>query len=497
MFYNFICETIQGVLQKLYITELVMKKKLVLFILCLIIIGSLLVGCNNMKQKPISSDFTNKTIASNGGLAVQYGNYIYFVNGISAQDADNTFGKVTKGAIARLELDAQGKIVEDSTKIIIPKIAFATEKNSGLTIQDGYIYYSTPSTEKNSKGEPKVDAMWLVRSSLDGSKTEVVKKFKDFSITYKVMDGHIVYDITNEDGEKELRSISLNEKKFPDKLLASKITSKVFVSAQDGVHSLRNYVFYTKANEKETDYSNVVYIANGSGSVNKAVLDKGKYSADNLLHPDGYMLSITDTLIVDNDTIKLIYNKADRGVNTISMGTYSYDFKVSTDFSFNEEQEIRYSSGTNYSKLRFLTDKYILASKSDKIELLTLENKTVSNREEVMSFLPTFYSFEIVDDNLETTYAKDNKFYRIKLFDIGENETYTLNLGTATLLYDQSVSTTWLDPEVIGDYLYFFNSSIADNAYALDLGKVEPRNDKSRTPLLIGIMTYEDEIEAM
>jgi len=474
-----------------------MKKKLVLFILCLIVIGSLLTGCNNMKQKPISSDFSKKDIASNGGLAVQYGNYIYFVNGMSAQEASNSFGKVTKGAIARLELDSQGKIIEGSTKIIIPKIVFATEKNNGLTIQGDYIYYSTPSTEKNSKGDPKVDEMWLLRSRLDGSKTEIVKKFKDFSITYKVMDDHIVYDITNEDGEKELRSISLNEKKFPDNLLASKITSKFYVSAQDGVNPLRNYVFYTKANEKETDYSNAVYVANGSGSINKKVIEKGNYSAEKLLHPDGYMLTITDTVTVGNDTIKLIYNKTDRGANTISMGTYSYDFKVSEDFAFNEEGEVRYSNGANYSKLRFLTNKYILASKTDKIELLTLSDKTVSVRQEVMSFLPTFYDFEAIDNSLVTTYFKDNKFYKIKLFDIDESGAYSLNLGTAMLLYDSSVSSTWLDPEVIGSYLYFFNNNISNNTYALDLSKVEPRNEKSRIPMLIGIMTAEDEIEAM
>lgn len=473
-----------------------MKKKLVLFILCLTLVAALLTGCNNMKQKAISSDFSDTTIASNGGLAVRYGKYIYFVNGKSGQDADNTFGKVTKGAIARLELDNQGKIKEDSVQIIVPKIVFATEKNNGITIQGDYIYYSTPSTEKNSQGEPKVDEMVLLRSRLDGSKTEIIKKFDDFSITYRVMEEHIVYDITNDEGKKELRSISLTEKKFPDKLLADEITSKIYVQAKDNANTLRNYVFYTKDSEKETDYHNIIYVTNGSGSINKAIIDKNKYG-DTLLHPDGYSISITSAVPVGDNIIKLIYNKTDRGANAISKGTYSYDFKVNDDFSFVAENEIRYSSSENYDKLFFVSENYVLATKSSKVHFLTITQGAVSARQEAMSFLPTFYTFDKIGNEIHATYSKDNKFYKIKLFDINTEGKYTLALGTAILIYDQSVSLTWLDPEIIGDYLYFFNSMVSDNVYALDLSKVQPRNEKSRIPSLIGIMTAEDEIEAM
>ncbi len=486
---------LDGFAKLILYTELVMKKKLVLFILCLTLIAVLLAGCNNMKQKAIDSDFTDKTIASNGGLAVRYGKYIYFVNGKSDQDADNTFGKVTKGAIARLELDSQGKIKENSVQIIVPKIVFATEKNNGITIQGDYIYYSTPSTEKNSQGDPKVDEMVLVRSRLDGSKTEIIKKFKDFSITYRVMEEHIVYDITNDEGKKELRSISLTEKKFPDKLLADEITSKIYIQAKDGAGRLRNYVFYTKDSERETDYHNVIYVTNGSGSVNKAIIDKGKYG-DNLLHPDGYSISITNAIPVGDDIIKLIYNKTDRGANALSKGTYSYDFKVD-DFSFVAEGEVRYSSSENYDKLHFITENYILATTSSKVHFLTLAEGRVNIRQEAMSFLPTFYSFDKIDNEMHITYSKDSKFYKIKLFDISLDGKYTLSLGTAILLYDQGVSITWLDPKIIGDYLFFFNSEVSNNIYALDLSAIKARNEKSRIPSLIGIMTAEDEIEAM
>ncbi|MGI6214055.1 MAG: hypothetical protein ACOYIQ_05870 [Christensenellales bacterium] len=470
-----------------------MKKRLILFILCLALLASLLAGCNRMKQPAVNSDFSDKTIESNGGLAVRYGKYIYYINGLSKQDADNTFGKVVKGAIARLELGEDGKIKQDSITTIVPQIVFGTDKKGGLAIEGDYIYYSTPSTEKNAQGIPKSEEMVLMRSRLDGSRSEVIKRFENFSSTYKVTDGYIIYDIVNEDGDKELRSIDLNSKKFNDKLLASKITSLFYVSETQGVSALRNYVFYTKANENENEYSNAVYVANGSGSVNMAVIQKSSYT--DLLHPDGYSISLVDAQISGTDTIKLIYDKTDRGANTTSKGTYSYDFKVSENFAFSQAGETRYSNGANYTKIKFLTSKYALASKSDKVEFLTVENNAVTSRQEVMAFVPEFYAFDITAQAVETVYFKDSKFYNIKLFDI-ENGVYSLSLGTAALLYDKEVSTTWLAPEIIGDYLYFFNSSVIDNAYALDLTKIEPRNDKSRTPMLIGIMTPEDEIAA-
>ena len=470
-----------------------MKKKVLLLILCLALISSILVGCNNMKQDGVETDLTNKTITANGGLAVGFGNYIYFVNGRSAQTADNQFGEVTKGAIARLELDAEGVIIENSIQIIVPKVVFGTNANSGLTIQGDYIYYTTTSTKKDSQGEPKTGSMVLMRSTLDGSLTQIIKEFDDFKSQYRVTDGYIIYDIINEDEEKELRSIDLSSKKFKDELIATDIVGAFYLT-NDQQNTLSNYVFYTKEAEDENDYHNIVYVANGSNDVNKAVFDKDTYT--DLVHPAGYRITLLDFMFLDDNQIRLIYNKTDRGVNTTSKGTYSSVFD--SNFDFNQANEVRYSSGAEYTKLRFLTEKYVLASRQDKIEFLTLDNSganTTITREVAMSFVPTIYKTEVVDDALYLIYVKDNKFYRIKMFDIALG-VYTLAFENAVLLYDKGINQDWLKPEIIGDYLFFFNSEVVNNAYALRLSTIEPRNADSRIAQLIGIMTPEDEIEA-
>lgn len=468
-----------------------MKKKILLIILCLALISSLLVGCNRMKQAGAESDFSGATISNNGGIAVKYGNYVYFINGLAAQDADNTFGEVTKGAIARLELDANGKIKDDSTEIIVPKVAFGKDTASGLTIQGDYIYFSTTSTRKDSQGLPKVNAMVLMRSTLDGSLTEQIKEFDNFDSKYRVVDGYIIYDIVNDDGDKEIRSINLSNKKFEETLIASKVTSILYVNNVDGVNPLANYVFYTKAHENENTYHNEVYVASADNKVNKIIIDKDSY--DTLLHSEGYRITLADYNFIGQDKIRLIYNKVDKGVNVVSSGTYSYDFNLS--FDFEQSKEVRYSNGQTYSKLRFLTENYVLATKSSSVELLTITNGVIK-REEILSFVPTILKTEVIEGKLYATYTRNNFYYRIKMFDIVDGE-YKIELDNAVLLYDKDTNKTWAQPEIIGDYLYFFNTQITNNAYALDLTAVKERDEDSRRPKLIGIMTPADEIAAI
>ena len=75
-----------------------------------------LFGCSGDSYKKINIDGvqdTSYTVTSNGGSAVQYGNYVYFINGTRGyEDTDgtaNVFGEVVKGAVYRAELIGTGK----------------------------------------------------------------------------------------------------------------------------------------------------------------------------------------------------------------------------------------------------------------------------------------------------------------------------------------------------------------------------------------------------
>ena len=53
----------------------------------------------------LDGDYSYSEVVSNGGFAVEAGNFVYFINGVEANTADNTYGDVQKGALVRISKD--------------------------------------------------------------------------------------------------------------------------------------------------------------------------------------------------------------------------------------------------------------------------------------------------------------------------------------------------------------------------------------------------------
>ena len=155
-----------------------MKKKAFFAVVCVIMCAVMclaLVGCKeNYKQDAVETDFNGiDNVVSNGGLAVKAGKYLYFINGYAGQDGLNEFGKVVKGAIMRVELDASGVPVTSTLKTIVPKNVYNTNADIGIVVSGEYIYYTTPSIDQDGSGNAKTSEMDLMRTRLDGTGTQV------------------------------------------------------------------------------------------------------------------------------------------------------------------------------------------------------------------------------------------------------------------------------------------------------------------------------------
>lgn len=156
------------------------------FVLALLAVVSFcFVGCgglSTLRENPAS----DATVYGNGGLAVQKGDYVYFVNGyINTSDVADTnhFGKIDHSAIYRakltdgkvvetnVETDEDGEKIVDKTQsindleIIVPKVAGFEYSN--LYIFGDYIYYSTPNNLKDRKGEVQSTHLHFYRARLD------------------------------------------------------------------------------------------------------------------------------------------------------------------------------------------------------------------------------------------------------------------------------------------------------------------------------------------
>ena len=106
-----------------------MKKIIILLVALLTCLTAVFAGCGD------STGYDNKLtgfegeVSSNGGFAVQKGEYIYFINGVETHTTDNTYGKVEMGALARVKASDLS-----NAEIVIPSLFVAGDKTSGFYI---------------------------------------------------------------------------------------------------------------------------------------------------------------------------------------------------------------------------------------------------------------------------------------------------------------------------------------------------------------------------
>ena len=114
-------------------------------------------------------------VSSNGGFVVEKGDYIYFINGAEDYTASNKFGDVVKGALMRLsKSDLAAKKYADA-ETVVPMLFVAQNFDAGIYIYGDYVYYASPTTEKDQDGNVQNDWISFKRAKLDG--TEVMKDY--------------------------------------------------------------------------------------------------------------------------------------------------------------------------------------------------------------------------------------------------------------------------------------------------------------------------------
>lgn len=472
-----------------------MKKILLIACVCVLACAFVLTGClENYKTDAIETDWDGiSSVESNGGIAVKAGKYLYYVNGYAGTDSENTFGDAVKGAIGRVELDENGDVKADTNTIVVPKNVYNTVATSGLYIDGNYIYYSTFSIAEKSDGTKKTDVMWLMRTKLDGTDTEIVKEFDDFTAEYKVVNGYVVYYLKN-----ELHSIDLNSKKFTDTTVVSEISSVKFTYFTKGANGFADAVFFIKASEQDNATNNTLWIYRAGGEAKLLIEANATSYGDTLLYPAGYTLALVEYSYV-GDGIRLVYTKTDSGKNTISKGTYSYDFTA--DLSFDKASEVRYTYLSNITALNFLNDSNLIAVNGTNVDWFKKgeDGKWISQGNVIVaSTAPTI--FDIVDDGSTVTVyyvTSDNYIFSMKVLSKAADGTYAIAKGAAGSLYSGGYDKTWLTYDKVCDNVYFFNANVLNNVYYVDLYELVARDSDSQIPTLLGIMTEADEVSML
>lgn len=332
-------------------------KKIITFTLCLLlcVVTLGLSGCGGSKKETVDTSVASN---GNGGMVVSRGDYVYFVNGYLSYETytkDNLSKKFNVGGLYRAKLNSYGEFnydengsVEDAERISGNLVGF---ENTSLYVFGNYIYYTTPVTEVNKKGELQTNKIQINRVKIDGGKAQCVYQSKveasKFDFEFYYADGS-VYLLINEDGT--LKRIECFGKFSVDKI-AEDVTSVALHRDTDNVFEGDAYknIFYTKTNDdSEIEIYNY-----------------------NILNNKNEYKKVTDYATCELIDYKFghLYYKASRSAQPSYSYVYRMDATESAITSLAEEQITK----TEYDKFYFLdneTSGYI-AQTSDKTYYLT------------------------------------------------------------------------------------------------------------------------------
>ncbi|MBQ7223992.1 MAG: bacterial Ig-like domain-containing protein [Clostridia bacterium] len=189
-----------------------MTKKIITFVTLLLCALLALTGCAGDQYNKISisgAQDTGYIVTGNGGSAVTYGNYVYFLNGTrgyaDSDGTNNVFGEVVKGGVYRAELlgskvegadydtfaierDAETLLTLKSHKetnykrdevdvvdvqLIAPKtVGTSGYSQGGIYILGNNMYYASPNNLKNKSGVVQDNKTDFFRMTLDGATTQ-------------------------------------------------------------------------------------------------------------------------------------------------------------------------------------------------------------------------------------------------------------------------------------------------------------------------------------
>lgn len=197
-------------------------------------------GAGCAVNSPLDGNYSDGEVVSNGGFAVQKGDYLYFINGVEANTANNEKGAPVKGAVYRIKNSDLAERNYSSVQKVVNQIAYTTDYEAGIFIYGDYIYYGTPSTARNSEGVVQNTLLDMKSTKLNGTDTKTIVQFPSTSYEYRFVEAgagddktvYLMYVATEEKLYEEETGVtnlhSYNLKTGTDTLLAYNVESVVF-----------------------------------------------------------------------------------------------------------------------------------------------------------------------------------------------------------------------------------------------------------------------------
>ncbi|MEG1613510.1 MAG: hypothetical protein RR357_05030 [Clostridia bacterium] len=455
-----------------------MNKKLLLVLVCVLVLAFALTACNKgFKQDAVGGAELSKPVENNGGLVVKQGKHIYFINGYLGIDADNTFGTPYKTALMRAELDVDGKIVENSQVVIVPKNIYSASTTSGIYIYDGWIYYATPNTELDKKGEVNTKYLDFMRTKIDATQTQLLFTIDNRSVNFKFCNGFI--SLFN---GGDLYKIDLSAKKVNNE--------KNYVSVMNRISGVKmicsdtnfgnfNLAVRNLPDEEAYKTYNELWAVSADGSIQTKLIGGATYDKSATPNTNNLFKIGLLNYVVESDGLTIYYTKTKTiGGTAQVVGLYSYKFTTLAELDPLKEKQLTYNTATTVTPIS--SEGGVLISESARVILakadatgkpaeLSNEQKVVIDEAATVKFISNGFVYY-------TATSAPKAIYRIKLDGTGVEEK----------VFDVNPLTTWIDMELVGNYLYYIDS-VTNYTHRYNIA-----GELGKKPELVGKMTAED-----
>ncbi len=418
-------------------------------------------GCNPSFGPVGTMEYKDSPVVNNGGLVVQQGGYLYYVNGMDStsnivKPEDNAFGKASvKGSIMKSKIDADGNLSD--TAVVVPKMFYTAASNGGFYIYGEWIYYLSPNTKADNKSNVLSSQSVAFRTKIDGTKTQEIATLTSNSTQYTFTDKEFIYF-----EDSVLKKVSYDNDKINKKTenIQEDVTSALFTAKS-------NVVFFLKSTDSKVRLNNNIY-AYVNGEV-KAITNDATYDTEGNLSDDNLKKQYTFTLLTfDAKENTLFYSKVSNDADA-SKKTSTYAYKFDESYSFDTAKEVRYAtSALTGSSIINLGESKILYTAAAELQIYKAISETASENDTQKGATLLATGAEIVKiDGNDMYYILSNTLYKID---------YTDKNAITQKLSEDAIHTSWLTRSVIGNYLYFIDNTY-NYMYRVDLTAFKGENN--------------------
>lgn len=402
---------------------------------------------------------------SNGGFAVKYGEYVYFINGVEDNTAKNKYGDVVKGALMRIKDSDLQSSNYDKAETVVPMLFVAKDYDAGIYIYGDYVYYATPTTDKTVEGGQVANTQLdFKRAKLDGSEAMKDYYFRLTSNTanYRFVQAgekDTVYCLYEKDGNL----YSFNTETRSDVMLV-KGASTYYYDTDD----LSNpNVYYTMSVTKDLDKENQT-----KENYNQLYVVNAAATATANASEASYTVKGGKTYKFDKAGLKANYDSIELDKYStypyVNLGTLVLDGigSISESTQYNDATEKNAMPGGYTYTVRYYKNNGVYLTRSDSSKLLYLPANADGNsvkRNEKLETVALSASTNATESAVFTMeggkhvyfYLSDTTLYKATANADGTAETLAIAKEVATDV------TLW---KLNGDYLYYYGSGTRDRS---------------------------------